>query len=65
MAIHLSACSLRAEKDGPWIDCVAVLSEAGVSDVITFILADGKPFTGECWDYNLWPYRGAITISTD
>lgn len=63
--IHLSACILKTKKDGPWVDCVAVLTAPGLSDVITFILPDGKPFVGECWDYSLWPYKGAISIPTD
>ena len=61
-SIHISAASWQMNKGEHWIEGAAVLSEPGLSDVITFIMPNGKPYTGEVWDYRLWPYRGAITI---
>lgn len=65
MAIHLSAASVQLEKDGKHINCVAVLTSPGAYDAVCFIMPDGKPHTGKIWNYNLWPYRGAMSVDTD
>lgn len=71
MAVHLTSCLYQLKKGDPRLKGVAVVSEAGLSEVIALLDSKGYPITapdgGSCdiWQYWLTPCYGAITIPTE
>lgn len=69
--IHLSAILFKRTQTSNWERGVAVITEAGMSDVITLLDSKGYAIVasdgGSCaiWTYSLCPAFGAISIPTE
>lgn len=58
--MYVTACSLKPKKNSEWINCLAI-GNSPDNGVITFILPNGKAFTGKTvWSYKMAPYEGCV-----
>ncbi len=61
--LFVTACSVKFKKSGPWVNCLGI-GYSPDNDIETFILPNGKPYTGEgVWNYKMAPYEGCSKFS--
>lgn len=63
MTIAATVVQFKRTKDSEWESGLAILSEAGTSDIIALVSEDGKLVTRETiWDYHSRDWLGTILL---